>query len=1175
SAEIPFALRYHYAKIGDAGSHGKPLWSGAEAGKWTMDYDAAVEWSAANVKPFLLYFGGCTWCPSCVSFEHLVVETTGFKGATKNLPMVMLDNRRRGEVTGPTLLYAPDYQMYVQSVAATVDVEEKLRANKQLQTTFQEPGKIRVNYPSMLLCQGNDDGSVRVISRVDLENYYPYGIFYSPVGTDFSAFGATTMAKLMALLDDPYEESDNYASTTQVVLRLSDDVAGVEWAAKIGGYDTTDWRLLHLDSSHSWRFAVAGDDFDSAATVTIGLYDELGTGAADGNLLAIKVGTGAALPYLDFVPDEFRSDTDWNCRLKISVDGQDSPVDYTLVCSDSNQVSYEIAFSQPVFYARACEGSTQITATWSRLQQTVLEGQVELESDGVGVTETTYSFGAGNEATDGVLHMTVLVPSIAGEKGEAVEGTVTLVPAEANGNCCVKAPATATIKTFALPGFAEYRNGDTVEIPLELGVPMEKRIAFVNGVTDDTGFILSNMLPDGISMQLVRGTQAGLGELVIYGTPTRMPTETQTVVAQLRTSENPSHSGAILLIVFKTNEMESVNPVAARTNNYSGYIFDSKDGQVTGAFSLSRQVDWNFAVTASFIDAVEPVIGTAPAWELLADNSVQTTVDLNGEKLELTLSQAGVGTGTYGGKQVSFLPVMDVAMVAAEYAGTYNVSLESSHPAYQGYGWLVVEIDGEGLVTYTGKLPDGMNVVKRTTHLVEEHDNGVFTVVAFDGSDFVSGRAQITPRSQREDGEPCVSAGVGDDYVFCWHDAAGGIYRLSPCGSGYDRETKKIMAQIKNHEGENYEKLFFYALTMPYATDVPESYPDGICPQLLPAGVEIVEADDGGAFMVADYDGQAARPYKDLAIDISFDDKGLLEGFFNVFDAVTGLPSQLTFKGILTPIPASCCSAGPEALGYGTILSNDGMRSWPVRIVPDRYDGPMLRAPTISTTTTIVTATGAEDGKLCTYVLLNKEGTIQAIAADGIFPWRDLETPGSYSVAVVANGMIGGSVPMVTTTTTFVIELADGDTFDVGEEDDVSRGWLAWTMPTSGMVLDGIPVEAPNNAKAGTVSPIFIVFAYPEGATAPVRITDWSELEPGQAFWVYFNKAAVGTSKTLVSEEGVKVVEIDAVVPREASGEFVFQRAPEPLLEGVQFWNWNGDVYRRDTEGIGWLQNAE
>ena len=1174
TSEIPFTLRYHYAKIGEPGSLGMPLWKSAEVepGKWTMDYDAVVDWSAKNGKPFLLYFTALAWCPHCASFDHLVAETAGFKGATADLPMVAIDNRRRGEVTGPSLLYAEDYKAYGGYTAEAA--ETKLAVNQAIQKQLLAPGSTRITYPTFLLCQaektknGNNDDvtKVRVIARAN--DAYSY-----PVDTNFNSFGETCVTKLKALAADSCEEFDNYAhnavqagvfelkkpAETMNGLQSENLQDGAESTSQtlLGGYDTVDWRAVEFSDKIAGTFSMEGD-FDENALVTIGIYDTLGSGVNEGTLLQSVTGTGETLPTL-----EFRANRPSSYRVKVSVAGQTTPVKYTLAITAVDLPPYDIALDAANYLVRQCDGATAVvTATWNRMDnETDEEASVQLVLDGPGSCENAVQPIGG--ASSGTLAWTITGLSVE-------EETRVMLVSE---NCRVTGTNPAVIRTFAAPAFVALEGGATKTVKLIQNMKLAN-VAFplVNGLdTTSTVKTLNGTLPSGVTISVQPDeSRPGFASLVLAGKPSVAMTTAQRVTVQLVSGNGTL--GDTLTLAFTVQPLADLNPVAANADDYTGYIISAEDGTVFGTFTLKRRSNKTFAVSAAFVDTRNPVSGTAPDWTALETGAVYTEATLAGEGVVLTLDTDGAGFGWFedevlGECHLAFQANMDVNTAEKEYAGNYNVSLESSHPAYQGYGWLVVEIDGEGLVTYTGKLPDGMNVVKRTTHLVEEHGNGVFTVVAFDGSDFVSGRVQITPKSQREDGEPCVSA-CSSSLALFWYDLESDITaRLTPCGAEYDRTAITFLEQTVNHENKNFESIYFYALTLPFAEEIPASYPAGICPQLLPAGIEIVEAAEGeipqtgGAFTIADYTNQEAQPYKDLAVAISFDAMGLMKGSFNVYDAVAGKPSKVTFQGILTPIPASCCSAGPEAVGFGSLISEDGTRSWPVRIVPDRYDGPTLVAPTVGIpTTNTVTASGAENPKLCTYVLLDKKGTIQEIANDGVFAWRDFTAPESYSVAIVANGLIGENVPLLVTAKGFSINLAKTD--DITEDAPsgaIVKGWRVYGMPVEYVLTSKVPVA--ND---------LLVMAYLNGAKNLMKVTDWSQLEPGQAFWVYFNRSKKNDSQAsnglLVNEPDATIVAVDYQVP-DSKGEFIFWTAPPELQPPAEFWQWNGSVFKLFEQG--------
>ena len=65
---------------------------GAEAGKWTMDYEAAVELAAKKKLPMMLNFTGSDWCGWCKLMDKGVFAQDEWKEfATKNVILVTLD----------------------------------------------------------------------------------------------------------------------------------------------------------------------------------------------------------------------------------------------------------------------------------------------------------------------------------------------------------------------------------------------------------------------------------------------------------------------------------------------------------------------------------------------------------------------------------------------------------------------------------------------------------------------------------------------------------------------------------------------------------------------------------------------------------------------------------------------------------------------------------------------------------------------------------------------------------------------------------------------------------------------------------------------------------------------------------------------------------------------------
>lgn len=65
---------------------------GAELGKWTMDYDAAMDLAKEKSLPALLNFTGSDWCTPCMIIDQRVFATKVWKDyAAKNTLLVTID----------------------------------------------------------------------------------------------------------------------------------------------------------------------------------------------------------------------------------------------------------------------------------------------------------------------------------------------------------------------------------------------------------------------------------------------------------------------------------------------------------------------------------------------------------------------------------------------------------------------------------------------------------------------------------------------------------------------------------------------------------------------------------------------------------------------------------------------------------------------------------------------------------------------------------------------------------------------------------------------------------------------------------------------------------------------------------------------------------------------------
>ena len=92
-----------------------PRWKGAQAGEWTMDYEAARQQAMAEGKGLLLLTTGSWWCPHCEAFEQKVMldHSTQWRNyiKEKGFYLVMLDFPYRGHVDDEQL-WKSKYPVY-------------------------------------------------------------------------------------------------------------------------------------------------------------------------------------------------------------------------------------------------------------------------------------------------------------------------------------------------------------------------------------------------------------------------------------------------------------------------------------------------------------------------------------------------------------------------------------------------------------------------------------------------------------------------------------------------------------------------------------------------------------------------------------------------------------------------------------------------------------------------------------------------------------------------------------------------------------------------------------------------------------------------------------------------------------------------------------------------------
>ena len=78
----------------------KPAWTGARAGQWTMDYEAALANAGADGKCTVMLVSGSWWCPHCEAFEEKVLLSDEWKSmvSEQGYYLTLLDFPYRGTV---------------------------------------------------------------------------------------------------------------------------------------------------------------------------------------------------------------------------------------------------------------------------------------------------------------------------------------------------------------------------------------------------------------------------------------------------------------------------------------------------------------------------------------------------------------------------------------------------------------------------------------------------------------------------------------------------------------------------------------------------------------------------------------------------------------------------------------------------------------------------------------------------------------------------------------------------------------------------------------------------------------------------------------------------------------------------------------------------------------------
>ena len=258
-----FTLRFHEEPTSpEAGSLNNPVWTGAETGRWTMDFDAALAAAREDGRPVLLYFAAVHWCPHCLGWEHLAFSTDAFAQRTADYYLVVMDNRRRNG-SGPALMMDTQAGGYREAwnisdeeaaskLATTRAIEVALSRGKSPTADYPDG---RISYPSFILTRaitgtGPLYEGLEVVARAD-------GVWTGEddVNTYFDQFDALFVAGY-AETEEPGEEepvifprlenAERFVGRYHLAYRTEDDVDGI----------TRGWTILDVKADGSVDYDV-------------------------------------------------------------------------------------------------------------------------------------------------------------------------------------------------------------------------------------------------------------------------------------------------------------------------------------------------------------------------------------------------------------------------------------------------------------------------------------------------------------------------------------------------------------------------------------------------------------------------------------------------------------------------------------------------------------------------------------------------------------------------------------------------------------------------------------------------------------------------------------------------------------------------------------------------------
>ena len=245
----------------------RPQWSGAKAGVWTLDYDAAAAKAKAEGKIHVMMLTGSWWCPFCQNFENKVALSDAWRNYVKDKGyyLSMLDYPYRFEVDAaqmskskyPELGDGWGFQCWLYDDAYLsehgLSVEDGFRAIRRM---YEKQGELALDTAELFTMRDWDGSSEFTYGKVG----YPTLIVFLPDGTEAGRFSAASSIYKM----EP-EEAQRY------VMGQIDDIVSTALDAQCGLCSDPDADECGPLGSENLRYRgwLSGSDGSVSGTITV------------------------------------------------------------------------------------------------------------------------------------------------------------------------------------------------------------------------------------------------------------------------------------------------------------------------------------------------------------------------------------------------------------------------------------------------------------------------------------------------------------------------------------------------------------------------------------------------------------------------------------------------------------------------------------------------------------------------------------------------------------------------------------------------------------------------------------------------------------------------------------------------------------------------------------------